>query len=421
MTKKLPSLQSSPEIRRLLKKAVEAIHVCTQAGLVKQKLINALIYHAYPNLPTEEIHRVSLSKISEEIGFDSKNTAFLENELEGLIDITIKWDQLRTGKKSDIWRMSSFLAEAEIKKGVVSYSFPPLLRKAFYNPEIFSIIDLDAMRQFDFVRSTSYRLYENMHRFRNIGNSGLRDVPVWKGLLGVTDEDVTYREFKAFNSKVLKPAIQEVNERSDLTITAEFEKLGRTIVGIRFHIEEKASSSSPHLPAEVDVSIMRQLLDLNISEAQAKSYLARYGDSHLGYILEILSARIKAGKVRNPASLLSHLLKSESINPPIIASSTKKSSSELVIPTLLPQKEGPAVRTTASKTVSAEQSIMESMQAMYDLTPNRERVLLEDEFLDYIKEKNSMAFSMYQKSGLIGSKVVKMLFFEWLRQRKSLA
>ena len=50
----------------------------------------------------------------------------------------------------------------------------------------------------------------------------------------------SYNEFKAFNSKVLKKAIQEINEKTDLNVTYKQIKAGNKTVAIRFFVEKGA-------------------------------------------------------------------------------------------------------------------------------------------------------------------------------------
>ncbi len=75
-------------------------------------------------------------------------------------------------------------------------------------------------------------LYENCVRYRpNKGFPGLTtmwDIDIVRKLLGATTD--YYKEFKVLNRKILKPAIAEINEHSDILIEMELERAGRKVV-----------------------------------------------------------------------------------------------------------------------------------------------------------------------------------------------
>lgn len=57
----------------------------------------------------------------------------------------------------------------------------------------------------------------------------------FKSALGISDK---YPEFKVLNRDVIKPAIEELNHRSDLIIKFDTIKKGRTIVALIFEFKQ---------------------------------------------------------------------------------------------------------------------------------------------------------------------------------------
>lgn len=55
--------------------------------------------------------------------------------------------------------------------------------------------------------------------------------------LGATS--ATYDEFKRFNNMVLKKAVEEINQITDIDVTAENVKRGRSVVAIKFGVQQK--------------------------------------------------------------------------------------------------------------------------------------------------------------------------------------
>lgn len=76
----------------------------------------------------------------------------------------------------------------------------------------------------------SIRLYELLMRFKSTGERVIY-LTDFKSALGISD---SYKLFKELNKKVIKPAINELNERSDLTVEYETIKKGRSVAALSF-------------------------------------------------------------------------------------------------------------------------------------------------------------------------------------------
>ncbi|HDV0780465.1 replication initiation protein [Gallibacterium anatis] len=91
-----------------------------------------------------------------------------------------------------------------------------------------------------FKGSYSIRLYELLTQYISTGNRtiNLEDLRDW---LKIEDK---YPEFKEFNRCVIKPAIKEINDKSDLLVSVEPIKRGRTIYALKFTIRTKIKNTS---------------------------------------------------------------------------------------------------------------------------------------------------------------------------------
>ncbi|MBO2588859.1 replication initiation protein [Shewanella algae] len=80
----------------------------------------------------------------------------------------------------------------------------------------------------------SIRLYELLMRFNS---TGIRNIALldFRSALGLDDK---YTEFKILNRDVIKPAVNELNQRSDLIISYETLKSGRSVVGLSFSFKQ---------------------------------------------------------------------------------------------------------------------------------------------------------------------------------------
>ncbi|EDT8261962.1 replication initiation protein [Salmonella enterica] len=82
--------------------------------------------------------------------------------------------------------------------------------------------------------SYSIRIYELLQQFRNTGDRTI-SIDDFRTMLAV---DNKYHQFKDLNKMIIKPSIAELNEKSDLAVTVETIKEGRTVVALRFKFKE---------------------------------------------------------------------------------------------------------------------------------------------------------------------------------------
>lgn len=82
--------------------------------------------------------------------------------------------------------------------------------------------------------SYSIRVYELLMRFNSTGERVIY-LDDFKSALGISDK---YPAFKELTRRVIKPAIDELNQRSDLVITYETIKKGRSVVMLSFTFKQ---------------------------------------------------------------------------------------------------------------------------------------------------------------------------------------
>lgn len=94
----------------------------------------------------------------------------------------------------------------------------------------------------------SIRIYELLTQYKTLGEREF-SVDELKDLLQVADK---YPRFNSFNERVLTPALEEINERSDLLISVEPKKRGRKVTALTFKIslkpQKKAVTGRPKFP-----------------------------------------------------------------------------------------------------------------------------------------------------------------------------
>mgnify|MGYP000846727034 CR=1 FL=1 len=81
------------------------------------------------------------------------------------------------------------------------------------------------------------RLYEVLIAWREIGKVPHIELFDFRDRLGVAPDE--YKAMNHFKSRVLEPSIKQINEHTDITVSYEQHKTGRTITGFSFKFKQK--------------------------------------------------------------------------------------------------------------------------------------------------------------------------------------
>ena len=87
----------------------------------------------------------------------------------------------------------------------------------------------------------SIRIYELLQQFRATGDRMIA-IDDFRSMLGINDK---YQQFKDLNKLLIKPAISELNEKSDLSVKVDTVKHGRKVIGLHFQFKEDRQIKIP--------------------------------------------------------------------------------------------------------------------------------------------------------------------------------
>lgn len=168
------------------------------------------------------------------LAFPDMNRKHAEQRLQEAIDrlaerwIHINW---KDNKEEIRWiqrKAKYFTGEGKIEISFSDYIMPYLtqLTQQFTSIAVKNVSALKSVY--------SIRLYELLMQFKKTGDR-LISVRDFRSMLGL---DEKYREFKRLNDSLLKPAVKELNEKSDLIVSVDLVKKGREVVALHFHFKE---------------------------------------------------------------------------------------------------------------------------------------------------------------------------------------
>lgn len=89
------------------------------------------------------------------------------------------------------------------------------------------------------------RLYELLIAWREVGKVPTIELAEFRNKLGVESDE--YKAMNHFKSRVLEPSIKQINQHTDITVSYEQQKKGRTITGFSFRFKQKKSLKTEKL------------------------------------------------------------------------------------------------------------------------------------------------------------------------------
>lgn len=293
-----------------LKKHIATIHSHGKITLLQRKIANALLFHAYHNLMTQEEHIIQISELTKLVGFDSNDHKKIKDALVKLISTVIEWNVIdELSEENEEWNASSIISDVSIKGSICRYSYSNRMRKLLYHPIRYGKIDLAIQTKFQ--SSYGLTLYENCNRYRAIGITPWFDLETFKKLMGV--EQGLYKVFRDLNNRVIKKSVEEVNEHTSMLVEPELKKINRQVIAIRFFIKQKKASYAI-IKQEKNAELIEQLKNqFGLSIKQVNEILKDYEELYIKNKIELIlkSDPYRCGLIRNLAKYLIAALKED--------------------------------------------------------------------------------------------------------------
>ena len=191
--------------------------------------------------------------------FDYLETRNYEHINKILLDIqktNIKFTILGKNKSKN-WMSSVLLSTVGIKDGLIIFEIPIFLKQQLLDyKEMFVIINLMLLRDFKSKHSLGLYVVLSDYLIKNLEQTekilGINEL---KELLGVNILD--YPEYKIFNRDVIKKAIDEINEKSNLIVSYKIhEKENKKIKSLKFtfHIKKQLPYLKSYTPSQIDLN-----------------------------------------------------------------------------------------------------------------------------------------------------------------------
>lgn len=294
----------------VLKKSNAAIKMVSSLGLLELKIIDACLFIAKPRMLDNVLHSADLEYFKWLVSFNSQNRDHLKKSISKIQQTLIQINIINEAKPSeDLWHSTVLLYDVSITGGRIYFRVPESVRQPLVNPQSWTFLSFRIKNRF--TSEYAYRLYERCRADQFKGATDFWEVDDFRKLMNVAD---LYQKFQDLHKRVIKPAVDQINEHSDIYITPDFRVRGRTKTHIRFIIEEN--------PNAVKFVEEREKLPVEIFEALKKEFgfsnteiddVAEYPLDYLAEKIEFTRYRMKTAKtpIRRPNLYLLKALKED--------------------------------------------------------------------------------------------------------------
>lgn len=217
----------------------------------------------------------------------------VKRHLRSMLTTLVEWQSPSPAEAN--WGACTLLAEAHLEKvkGVtwVRWAYPPSIRAELLNPQRYAQINMTTIAQLR--THAAVALYEICARYRDnpAGVTSRQHWTWWLPVLTGTPAEGRKTEYRFFKRDFINPAVDNINEVSDLTIAVKEHKRGRAIEEIQFSVARKPSVEQGRARGPVDMSQIVRAQGLGLPAGLAEELQYRFSVDALRLALDALERR----------------------------------------------------------------------------------------------------------------------------------
>lgn len=272
-----------------------------ESTLQQQRIMLWLISEIRQEDREFQTYRISIKELAEFVGVGSSKNIYQEMAAatRGMVGRVVEIGSLQDDEYLQVGLISS--AKYRIGEGFIDLAISPELKP--YLIELKQNFTQAYLRDLMQMKSSySIRLYDLLHQYRKIGKRRI-EVLELKRMLGIEKK---YKEYKNFKARVVKPAVDEINARTDLHATYKELKQGRSVAELEFVIQVKEGfrqAEKDRAGEFIDLDLTARIISHGFKEEEAREFVKLYGEAdpeRLTFHLDQLEAGVESGKVKKP-------------------------------------------------------------------------------------------------------------------------
>ena len=343
----------------------------------------------------------------------------LKKHLLSMVTHVVEW-QSPSPAETEEWGACGLLSQVNLKKkngqNWLYWAYPPALRQEMLYPLRYAQIRRSTIAQF---RShAGLALYEICARYKD-NPSHLTSKQHWKWWLPVlTGKPVPNEiktEYRFFNRDTIKPAVEEVNEVSELIVKAHEFRVGRSIEFIQFEVRLKQGEPVKNNKA-IDLSKVARAIQLGIDAEIAEDHFIRHGELAFAKAIERLEARLA---MPGPPILSRHAYLKSLLSGRTVDKSSPETGQPPPIEKPVLKKEDPGVQAHTILWSREAEKLKLVRAELEDLNPSAMAQLLSELRINFVGRKMSQAVMKRLDEGKWESALImgELARFYWKRTR----
>ena len=193
------------------------ISIVLKISTKTQNIWFSLLFHALPDMKTQNKFLIPANQLKQEIKYSSKNNQGIKKLLSELKSVIIEW-KIKS-RYGETWELNSLLADCRIKTGTdaIEYSFSPFLQEKLTTSELFPKINLLLTRKFKSKNSLAIYCLA-LDNFFPRTNFGIKNFTLQEFRDYLRLEEYEYFKPGELLKHVVKKAEEDINTNSDLNI-----------------------------------------------------------------------------------------------------------------------------------------------------------------------------------------------------------
>jgi hypothetical protein len=250
-----------------VRKPTASVHMSNNLSLLARKTLTFLVCKIGEQQDREKNFCVKQEELVDFLGWNSKFSGQFRETIKLLMTTKISWNICNKDKTIEKG-VAVLLSQIRFREGNIYYDVSSLVVDWVRFPKLYAQLDIDIHRKikskyalalWEFACEDLSTLRRNQSTTQKLELRKLKEMLV--------DNPDDYESFKRFNDKILKKAVSEINEISDIEVKPILHKHGRTITHISFDIK-KVAKQGRLFDDEIDIarSIIEDFMRGNCGE-----------------------------------------------------------------------------------------------------------------------------------------------------------
>ncbi len=183
-------------------------------------------------------HYISFDEITDFLGYTPKKSE-VYTDLKRLRNYEVEYNVLeKDGEKAKV--VEGFLRAASVSSKRIGYVLPPIFVDAILELDgaknIFQLLNWEIFNSFN--GKYEAIIYKLCKDYVGVGRTPYMTVEEYREYVGLKEDE--YKQFFELNRWTLSKPTKAINksEISDISVSVEFERKGRKVIGLRFLVEQ---------------------------------------------------------------------------------------------------------------------------------------------------------------------------------------